>query len=168
MRSFLTSFTSRHNHRHNSCGHVFQGRYKAYLLEDAKAYVAKVTRYIHLNPARIGSLENAPPDVRHRTALDCDWSSYGQIMGLRPCPKWLHRGAVLKGWGSSLAEKRKTYRHSVESLLLAEIVNPMEETAARAVLGSERFTDRFCRGLNNLKENLDVRRESSQHRRLAA
>ncbi len=112
MRSFLTSFTSRRNHRHNSCGHVFQGRYKAYLLEDAKAYVAKVTRYIHLNPARIGPLEDAPPDVRHRAALDCKWSSYGQIMGLRPCPKWLHRGAVLKGWGSSLAEKCKAYRHS--------------------------------------------------------
>ena len=32
--------------------------------------------------------------------------------------------------------------------------------------GSERFTDRFRRGLNDLKENLDVRRESSQHRRL--
>ena len=60
MRSFLTSFTSRRNHRHNSCGHVFQGRYKAYLLEDAKAYVAKVTRCIHLNPARIDPLENAP------------------------------------------------------------------------------------------------------------
>jgi hypothetical protein len=44
----------------------------------------------------------------------------------------------------------------------------MEEAAARAVLGSERFSERFRRGLNDIKENLDVRRESNQHRRLAA
>ena len=168
MRSFLTSFTSMYNHRHASCGHVFQGRYKAYLVEDAKAYVGKVTQYIHLNPVRIRYLDDAPLDVRHQAALDCRWSSYGQIMGVRPCPWWLHRNAVLKGWGTNLAVKRKAYRHSVESRLLGDIVNPMDEAAGRAVLGSERFTDRFRRGLNDLKENLDVRRESSQHRRLAA
>jgi REP element-mobilizing transposase RayT len=89
MRSFLTSFTSMYNHRHNSCGHVFQGRYKA-------------------------------------------------------------------------------YRHFVESRLLGDITDPMAETAARAVLGSERFTDRFRRGLNDLRENIEVRRESSQHRKLAS
>jgi putative transposase len=168
MRSFLTSFTSMYNHRHNSCGHVFQGRYKAYLVEDNKAYVAKVTHYIHLNPVRIRSLEDAPLDVRHQAALDCHWSSYGQIMGLRPCPKWLHRDAVLKCWGKNLAEKRKAYRHFVESRLLGDIIDPMAEAAARAVLGSERFTDRFRRGLNDLMENIEVRRESSQHRKLAS
>lgn len=168
MRSFLTSFTSIYNHRHQSCGHVFQGRYKAYLIEDTKAYVGKVTRYIHLNPVRIHSLEDSPLDLRHQAALDCPWSSYGQIMGIRPCPKWLHRSAVLKGWGSNLAGKRKLYRQSVESSLLADIRHPMEEAAARAVLGSQKFTDRFRQGLNDLKENLEVRRESSQHRKLAA
>ncbi len=168
MRSFLTSFTSMYNHRHNSCGHVFQGRYKAFLIEDARAYVAKVTQYIHLNPVRIRSLEDVPLDIRHQAALDCLWSSYGQIMGLRRCPKWLHRNAVLNGWGRNLAEKRKAYRHSVESLLLGDIVDPMAEAAARAVLGSERFTDRFRRGLNDLRQNIEVRRESSQHRKLAA
>jgi REP element-mobilizing transposase RayT len=89
MHSFLTSFTSMYNHRHNSCGHVFQGRYKA-------------------------------------------------------------------------------YRHFVESRLLGDITDPMAETAARAVLGSERFTDRFRRGLNDLRENIEVRRESSQHRKPAS
>ena len=168
MRSFLTSFTSMYNHRHDSCGHVFQGRYKAYLVEDTKAYVGKVTQYIHLNPVRIRSLEDAPLEVRHQAALSCRWSSYGQIMAVRPCPQWLHRNAVLSGWGRSLAAKRKAYRHSVESCLLGDIADPVAEAAARAVLGSERFTDRFRRSLNDLKENLDVRRESSQHRRLAA
>ena len=168
MRSFLTSFTSIYNHRHDSCGHVFQGRYKAFLLEDAKVYRAKVTHYIHLNPARISSLTKKPTNVRHDAALHCDWSSYGQILGLRPCPSWLDRTAVLKGWGKNLSEKRKAYRASVESQLLMEITDPTEEAAAGVVLGSEAFIDRIGRNLSDLKENLDVRRESSQHRKLSS
>ena len=168
MRSFLTSFTSMYNHKHRSCGHVFQGRYKAFVVEDSKAYVAKVTQYIHLNPVRVRSLASKPPAARHDAALHCPWSSYGQIMGFRRCPSWLHRDAVLKGWGQGLAEKRGAYRAAMELQVLGGIADPVEEAAARAVLGSERFTDRLRRGLNDLKENLDLRRESSQHRRLSS
>jgi len=111
---------------------------------------------------------DAPLDERHETALHYKWSSYGQIMGIRPCPSWLARTAVVKGWGRTLSEKRKAYRASIESRLLMDIVDPAEEAAARAVLGSERFVDRMSRGLNDLKENLEVRRESSQHRKLSS
>ncbi len=166
MRSFLTSFTSMYNHRHGSCGHVFQGRYKAFLLEDEKPFVAKVTGYIHLNPVRIPSLADKPLDERHDAALRYPWSSYGQIMGFRRCPDWLDRDAVLSGWGRNLAEKRKGYRASVESSLLADITDPMEEAAAQAVLGSEEFVDRVKRGLKDLRDNVNVRRESTQRRRL--
>ena len=89
-------------------------------------------------------------------------------MGFRRCPSWLHRDAVLKGWGQGLAEKRGAYRAAMELQVLGGIADPVEEAAARAVLGSERFTDRLRRGLNDLKENLDLRRESSQHRRLSS
>ena len=166
MQSFLTSFTSMYNHRHDSCGHVLQGRYKAFLVEDLKAYRFKVTHYIHLNPARIPSLADEPADLRHNAAVGYPWSSYGQVLGVRPCPRWLDRNAVLKGWGRNLAEQRKAYRSAVESRLLMEIVDPAEEAAARAVLGRERFIDRMRRGLNDLEQNLDIRRESSQHRKL--
>ena len=111
-------------------------------------------------------MEDAPLDVRHQAALDCHWNSYGQIIGVHPCPKWLHRGAVLKGWGGNLAEKRKAYRSSVESSLLEDIRNPEEEAAAKAVLGSERFVDRIKGILNDMKENVNIRRESTQQRRL--
>jgi chromosomal replication initiation ATPase DnaA len=41
-------------------------------------------------------------------------------------------------------------------------------TPAQAVIGSERFIDRIRRGVNDLKDNLDVRRESTQQRNLAS
>ncbi|MBN2451256.1 MAG: transposase [Lentisphaeria bacterium] len=168
MGSFLTSFTSMYNHRHDSFGHVFQGRYKAFLVEDVKAYRAKVTHYIHLNPACIPSLADEAPDVRHEAALHYPWSSYGQILGIRPCLPWLDRDAVLRGWGRNLKEKREAYRSAVEWRLRAGVSDPVAEAAAQTVLGSERFVGRMRRGLMDLKENLDVRRESSQHRKLSS
>ncbi|HKK29166.1 MAG TPA: hypothetical protein VKA18_02080, partial [Alphaproteobacteria bacterium] len=80
---------------HASCGHVFQGRYKAYLVEDTKAYVGKVTQYIHLNPVRTRSLEDAPLDVRHQAALDCRWSSYGADHGNASMPAGADRVSPL-------------------------------------------------------------------------
>ncbi len=166
MRSFLTSFTSMYHHRHGSCGHVFQGRYKAFILEDSKAYTGKVTAYIHLNPVRIKTHEDKPLDVRHDIALHFPWSSYGQIMGVRRRPAWLDRQAVLSGWGATLTAQRKNYRHAVESSLLNDVAELSEQAAAEAVLGSEAFIDRMRRAMNDVKENVNVRRESTQQRRL--
>lgn len=168
MRSFLTSFTSMYHHRHGTCGHVFQGRYKAFILEDSKAYTGKVTAYIHLNPVRIKTHENKPLDVRHDLALHFPWSSYGRIMGVRSCPPWLDRQAVLSGWGATLTEKRTNYRHAVESSLLVDITDLSEQSAAEAVLGSEAFIDQMRRAMNDLRENVNVRRESTQQRRLTS
>jgi len=168
MRSFLTSFTTIYNHRHDSCGHVLQGRYKAFLVEDARPYVAKVTGYIHLNPVRVAALDDTPSAVCHELAVQCQWSSYGQILGVRTCPSWLSTEAVLKGWGVTLEDQRKAYRAAVLSRLQADIVDPQEEATARAILGSEGFVERIKRGLNDLAENLNVRRESTQQRQLAS
>ena len=67
MQSFLTSFTVSYNRRHRTSGHVFQGRYKAFLVEDESDHGAEVSRYIHLNPARIPS----DPKFPGGKAYDC-------------------------------------------------------------------------------------------------
>jgi hypothetical protein len=168
MHSFLTSFTSMYNHRHSSCGHVYQGRYKAFVVQDSKAYIGKVTQYIHLNPACIPSVSDKTPEERHEIALRDPWSSYAAVMGVRRRPSWLHRDAVLKGWGGNLGEKRQAYGEALRMRLLGDVIDPMEEAAARAVLGGERFIDRLRRGLNDLGENLEIRRGSAQHRQLSS
>ncbi len=56
MHSFSTSFTVSYNRRHGTSGHVFQGRYKSFVVEDASRYSREVSRYMHLNPACIPSL----------------------------------------------------------------------------------------------------------------
>lgn len=53
MQGFNTLYTKYFNSEHNTSGHVFQGRYKA-LLVDKEQYLGEVTRSIHLNPTRMG------------------------------------------------------------------------------------------------------------------
>ena len=52
MQQFLSSYAIWHGRRHRRVGHLFQGRYRAELIED-ESYYWTVSRYIHLNPVRI-------------------------------------------------------------------------------------------------------------------
>lgn len=52
MRHFNVSYTSVYNRRHNRVGHLYQGRYKAILI-DQDSYLLELSRYVHLNPIRI-------------------------------------------------------------------------------------------------------------------
>lgn len=49
------SYSSRFNRAHRQCGQVFQGRFKAVVVEDQRG-VVEVARYVHLNPVRVGRL----------------------------------------------------------------------------------------------------------------
>lgn len=66
MQPFQTSYTLYFNRRHRHTGHVFEQRYKAFLV-DRDNYLLQVSRYIHLNPVGAGIVER-PQDYR--------WSSY--------------------------------------------------------------------------------------------
>lgn len=66
MQAFQTSYTRHFNRRHGRTGHVFEQRYKAFLV-DRDNYLLQVSRYIHLNPV-------AAKFVRRPQAYR--WSSY--------------------------------------------------------------------------------------------
>ena len=55
MQRLLTGYTQWFNFRHETYGHLFQGRYKA-LLVDKNAYGMEVSRYIHLNSVRVAGI----------------------------------------------------------------------------------------------------------------
>ena len=54
MKWLQGTYMQRYNVRHALCGHLFQGRYKALLIEPEGIYLQVVSTYIHLNPARAG------------------------------------------------------------------------------------------------------------------
>lgn len=57
MQMLNSAYTTYHNTVHKKRGHLFQGRYKASLV-DKDSYMAEVSRYIHLNPVRAGIIND--------------------------------------------------------------------------------------------------------------
>lgn len=91
MRHLNGVYTQRYNRRHDKTGHVFQGRFKAVLV-DRDAYLLTVCRYVDLNPVRAGL-------VLH--PQDWSWSSYRALAGLADAPPWLDRDLLLGLLGSA-------------------------------------------------------------------
>ena len=167
MQSLLTSFAVSYNRRHRTSGHVFQGRYKAFLVEDDSSYRDEVSRYIHLNPACIPSLSDASPDIRQRAIREYAWSSHGAIIGLRACPRWLDRGAVLAGFRASrLRERQQAYAEFVEQGLTTDLWDPAAVAVAQTVIGSDSFFDRVRRAVAVVPEQVSISRECGQQAQL--
>ena len=144
MQSLLTSFTVVHNRRRKSCGHVFQGRFKAELVEGVK-YGNEVSRYLHLNPVRTPAAKELPVEAKQRTLIEYPWSSFAACVGLATCPVWLMREVTLQSYGGVTETAMRAYRDYVEQGLLGHVDNPAETVAIRNVIGDEAFLDQVKR-----------------------
>jgi len=103
MRQLNGVFTQRSNRKHGRVGHVFQGRYKA-ILVDRDHYLLEVARYVVLNPVRAGMV---------RLPQDWPWSSYGAMTGQVEPPRWLTTDALLSPFGTVRAEAVRAYAQFV-------------------------------------------------------
>jgi len=110
-------------------GHLFQGRYKAILVEK-DAYCKELSRYIHLNPVRAGLADKAS---------EYPWSSYAYYVGKQKTPAWLQTDFVLGYFGDNASKTRKRYRRFVEGAAGPDTQAPLEEVFASTFLGSEAF-----------------------------
>lgn len=95
MRWFQTTYTARFNARHHLNGHLFQGRYKAIVVEaEAKGYFLGISLYIHLNPVRGGLVKGK------KSLTDFLWSSYPEYLRYpSQRPVWLCVERVLGEFG---------------------------------------------------------------------
>jgi putative transposase len=144
MQSLLTSFTISLNRRHDSNGHVFQGRFKAHLVENP-AYGAEVSRYIHLNPVRAKALRPASVSARRQALRTFAWSSYSACIGLSAPLAWFDPAGLLSDWGTSRRVQMRRYGQYVEEGLLRDLDNPLARLDGQTVLGTEAFRDRIRR-----------------------
>ena len=91
MRWFQGVYTQRFNARHTIWGHLFQGRYKALLVDGGGEYFATVASYIHLNPARARCF-----DLESGELSDFKASSYAGYLLPAVRPGWLVVERVLR------------------------------------------------------------------------
>ena len=70
MQRLLTGYSQYYNRKYHKIGHLFQGRHKSILCQ-SDPYLAKLIRYVHLNPVRANLVESPDqyPYCSHRAYL---------------------------------------------------------------------------------------------------
>lgn len=127
MRWLNGVYTQRFNRRHERVGHVFQGRFKAILVE-RDSYLLELARYIVLNPVRAG-LAISPGCWR--------WSSYRATAGEQAAPLWLSVNWILDQFGNSKTPAQNHYRQFVAAGL--DRASPWHNLRGQVLLGTEPF-----------------------------
>ncbi len=127
-------YTSYFNRRHKRVGHLFQGRYKAILVEK-DSYLLELCRYIHLNPIRAKLVKKIE---------DYPWSSYLAYLGKRPKPEWLEVDWCLSQFGNSRKEAIEEFITFVyDGIQVYKNKNPFDNLFAQTVLGSKFFIEKI-------------------------
>ncbi|MBN1506203.1 MAG: transposase [Sedimentisphaerales bacterium] len=140
MQQFQSSYTTWFNCRHGRSGHLYGGRYKARLVEGDE-YLLSLTRYVHLNPVRVGSVSKKPLAEKVKLLRGYEWSSYGGYAGLRAKEGWVDYGPLRELVGRGRSRKAKAYREYVE----AGLAEDDEELAEAMSLSSKAIGGKvFC------------------------
>ena len=103
MHSLNTSYTVYFNIKRKRAGHLFQGRYKAILVE-ADEYLHQLSRYIYLNPVRAG-LVKEPGDY--------PYSSYQYFTSPTKAPDWLSLNFILSIFDENVKKAKSLYKKFV-------------------------------------------------------
>lgn len=131
MRQLNGVYTQTSNRRHGRVGHLFQGRYKA-ILVDADSYLRELTRYVVLNPVRAGMVAE-PAEWR--------WSSYRATVGADVPPPWLVIDGLLAQFGTRRAQAVQRYAAFVADGIGGESI--WRNLNRQVFLGDDAFVERM-------------------------
>lgn len=150
MRQLNGVYSQSFNRIHGRVGHVFQGRYKAIMVQK-EAYLLELARYIVLNPVRARMV---------RSAKDWSWSSYRATAGQSNDPEWLETEWILSGFSSSKKVAQDRYRKFVAKG--NNQPSPWEGLKNQVFLGSEEFVEKTR---SRLESDMDLSEIPSAQRR---
>ena len=153
MHWLMVSYTMYFNWRHGRSGHLFQGRYKSFVIEPGGEHLLGLSRYVHLNPVRGKVLGRGTPMERRRRLREYKWSSYRGYGGVGRQYGFVEEEMILGALNGARrigSKERKRYRGFVEEGLVREIENPFEAVRWQTVLGSESFARKVQDGLKGL------------------
>jgi REP element-mobilizing transposase RayT len=154
MQWLNVSYSTWFNRRHRRSGHLFQGRFKA-IIVDPPQWGIELSRYVHLNPLRTRRHAMSKPqrqevatgkrkpagkaEINSRlSALNSyPWSSFRAFAGLEPEPPWLDTAGIAGLIARDGRNWRRKYRALVEAGAREGAASPWPALEAQVVLGSE-------------------------------
>ena len=136
MRQLNGVYTQAFNRNHDKVGHVFQGRFKA-ILVDRDNYLLALCRYVDLNPVRARMV--AKP-------ADWPWSSYRVHAGSADAPEWLDtaglHGYLLGRSANNAADHREAAkRYAVLVASAPDLQIWTEGLRQQIYLGDDQFVE---------------------------
>jgi len=131
MRHLNGVYTQTFNRTHKRVGHVFQGRYKAIIVEK-EGYLLELARYVVLNPLRAGMVKDI---------ADWHWSSYAAMLGIQAKPEWLQSDWIL---GQFSSQRRRAINLYIDFVRAGVgLPSVWEQLSGQVFLGSDRFLKRM-------------------------
>lgn len=137
MQLLNFTYTQYFNRKYGKTGHLFQGRYKAFLC-DRDEYLLALVRYIHLNPIR-AMLTEKPHEYR--------WSSHSDY--LRGNTEIVDTDRVLRLFSENVYQARRLYGNFVKEALWAGRDETFYKPIGQQILGDEKFMEKVERVIDS-------------------
>lgn len=144
MRQLNGVYTQAYNKRKGRVGHLFQGRYKAIVVEK-EGHLLEICRYVVLNPVRAKAVKKAK---------EWRWSSYRGTAGLEAPHPCLTVDWVLGQFGTKRTSARKKYEAFIFGGM--HVASPWESVRGQIVLGDERFTEKMRQLVGDREEVQEI------------
>lgn len=144
MRQLNGVYTQTFNRRHKRTGHLFQGRFKAILIQK-DSHLLEVCRYVVLNPVRARMVEQ-PGDWK--------WSSYRATSGRESPHPCLTHDWILGQFSKTREKAEKEYRQFVNLEIGKKTI--WTDLKGQAILGEDKFVDSLIEHLRKHKDIPDI------------
>ncbi len=143
MRQLNGVYTQLFNRRHKRVGHIFQGRYKAILIQK-ESHLLEVCRYVVLNPVSAKIVD---------TPREWKWSSYRATLGIEKPHPCLTVDWILGQFSRRRRHAEGKYREFVRAGIRE--VSIWKEVKGQSILGGDDFVDgliKYIKGHEEIKE----------------
>ncbi len=146
MQNLAFRYTRRINKQKKRTGHLFQGRYKA-ILVDEDSYLLELVRYIHLNPVRAGIAKKSS---------DWKWSGHNAYLS-EETVDWLTTDVVLGQLGRKVGAARNKYAAFIAEGSADATVSALRGgSEGGRILGDDRFVESTLKKLTKEEKRVDV------------
>lgn len=147
MRQLNGIYTQKVNRRHHESGHIFQGRFRAVLVQKER-YLLALCRYVILNPVRAGVVEGVE---------GWRWSSYKATVGTGKRPEYLTTDWILGMFNSKRGLAQRQYRTFIREGIDRE--SPWEELRGQVLLGEDGFVRNLAYLLRDKEKVKEIPRQ---------
>jgi len=144
MRQLNGIYTQKYNRKHKTKGHIFQGRFKAVLVEK-DSFLLDICRHVVLLPVREGLTKNINT---------YKWSSYRATAGSSIIPEFLYVDWILSQFAKRIKNAQIKYRDFIKEGKKAE--NPLNKVKGQILLGSTKFIEQVTPLLTKGRKKEDV------------